>query len=1310
MESDARTVESAIDATFPIVGIGTSGGDLDACQNLLGHLPKDARLAVVVVQHLEATQASELPELLAKATPMRVVSASDGAHVLPGYVYVMPPNVDLLIRNGTLRVEPRARSPGLPLSIDRFFQSLAVDQTSRAVGVLLSDASSDGTLGLRAIQAAGGLTFAQDCTAEHDAMPNSAILAGCADFVRSPDGIARELANISSRGLLADGAGRTDTEQDLLRVLAALRKATGVDFAEYKHTQRRLLRRIQLNQCESLKEYADLVEQEPTEAAALGEDMLIHVTSFFRDAEVFDALKTQVFPRLVSHRASGAPIRVWVPGCSTGEEVYSIAIALLEFLSDVGADHPVKLFGTDLSETALEKARAAAYPESIAREVSPGRLQRFFVKAGTGYRIEQGIRDMCIFASHDVTRDPPFSNIDLVSCRNLLIYLGPALQSRVLPIFHYALTESGFLLLGAAENIGLHAGFTVVDGKHRIFGRSPLPSREGVDFAIRHPAVAGRRSVARPGPHATTQLEIQREADRAILSEYAPPGIVVTEDLVIVQFRGHTGAYLDPASGVATFDLLRMARDEMRLELRRAFDEARKTGKALRRRIELERGPIHVRIVPFKTAALQQTLYAVLFEEEPAPSASSATGAAAQEGEGDVERQLRDELAQTRSYLQSVIEQLEAGNEELKAANEEVVSSNEELQSTNEELQTAKEEAQAANEELTTVNREMMERNREAMRLNDDLTNVLTSVSLPIVLLGRDGRIRRFTPAAGKLLRLLPTNLAHPLGDVTPTLDVPDLTAIVANVLEHLTPMERNVRDTSGRWYSLTVRPYMTVDKRIDGAVVVLVDIDALKKGEQAIAAARDYAERIVDTLREGLLVLDERLEVRSANRSFCRHFRLSPEDVVGRPLARVGAGQWGDPALFAALERARGGATLDGLRLERDFPSLGRRVLLLNARRLEEVGAPYASSLLLAIDDVTEAVRTEETALRAMLSASAEPIVTTDAAGIIVFANRAAHAVYGYGPGELVGAPIEILVPERLRERHAAHRSEFLGALTARPMGRAGMSLVGRRKDGSEFPVEVALTPLQGVAGPIVVAFLSDISARKAGERRILEYQEKLRSMAFDAALLEDRERRRIAANLHDGVGQPLALAQNKIASARSSVGGELRATLEECVQLVQEAIARTRSLTFDLSPPILYDLGLEPALRWLAEQIEKRYGIRVEFAGDTELKVGPEAAAIVFRSVRELLTNVSKHAGVSTAQVTLAQSSDGVSVVVDDPGVGFDSKDKGGAGFGLFSVREQIERLGGSMDVHSALQKGTRVTLVVPSSRRPSGREPSP
>ncbi len=1234
------------------------------------------------------------------------------------HVYVVPPDADLGIKAGKLTLTPRRLSAGLHLPIDRFFEALARDRGGQALGVVLTGTGYDGTLGVRAIKSEGGLTFAQDATSEHRSMPESAIASGCVDFVLPPEGIARELIRLGERAAAAAPPGDDAAFQ---RVLAALSRASGIDFAHYKHStlRRRVERRVLIKGLPGLRDYAERVERDPDEARALGDEVLIHVTSFFRDPEVFDAVKALVLPKLLEKRPPDSPLRVWVPGCSTGEEVYSLAMAITEFLEETRqAAVPLKLFGTDISASSIDTARAARYPVGIERDVSPERLARFFTRLEGAYQIRKDLRDLCVFALQDATRDPPFPSMDLVSCRNLMIYLGAPLQDRLLPVFHYALKEPGFLLLGSAESARSFPGFTELDAKSRIFARTSAAPRLLFDFSGHRPLEP--TSEARHPARQPAQ-DVHREADRLILAEYAPPGVVVTDDLAIIQFRGKTGAYLEPTPGVASFDLLRMVREELRVPLRQALDQARaRQTPVLISGIPLlfETGlrQVSLEVLPFRVASSPQQFFAVLFRE-PAEVAAQTTAQALPAPEALPAGPAGQELASTRDYLQTVIERLEASNEELKAANEEIVSANEELRSTNEELQMAKEELQATNEELGTVNDEMRVRNAEATRLNDNLTNVLSSVAIPIVLLGRDARVRQFTPAAAKVFHLIASDIGRPLSDIKPLLPAPELTRMIADALQRLGTVESTVRDDEGRWHQLTVRPYVTLDNRIDGTVVTAIDVDAATRAAQLLDEARRYAESVIDTVRECLVVLDGELRVRSANRAFLQMFDANRAPVEGRRLDELVLGQLNLTALRTQLAALGAQDRLEGVRVEVDLETTGRRVFLLNARRIEK--SPLT---LLALDDVTERERARlaaaqaEVGFRAMLTTAAAAILMSDSSGRIVFANQLAARVFGYTPAELLELGIEALVPERLRSGHARLRAQFIVAPSARAMA-AGRELCGLRKDGSEFPLEIVLSSMPHDGDLLVVSFITDISARKEAEKKLLDHQTRLQQMAFDAALAEEKGRRRIAADLHDRIGQALALAQIKLSEARGRIADGPRDAVDEAVALLAQSINDTRTLIFDLSPPVLYDLGLKEALAWLAEDVEKRHGIRVEIADDGSDKPLDDAtASLVFRSIRELLMNVFKHARSPNANVALKRAGDHLEVVVEDKGVGFDMSAAGasGSGFGLFSVREQISRLGGTVEVASAPEQGTLVRLRVPlleggpAQRGPEGAIP--
>ena len=734
-----------------------------------------------------------------------------------------------------------------------------------------------------------------------------------------------------------------------------------------------------VNHAAGIADYVTLVESSPAEAKALYEDILIHVTSFFRDPETFAALAALVFPPIVEGRPAGKAIRIWVPGCSTGEEVYSLAIALLEFLGERGIDLPVKLFGTDVSDAVVARARAGLFGPHITADVSPERLRRFFVPEGDSYQISKAVRDLCVFARQDATRDPPFSKLDLISCRNVLIYLGPVLQGRVLPVFHYALDEGGFLLLGRAEAVGSARDlFSVVNARQGIHLRKSVPSRPQFDGLGDRRATDGRIAGTRlAAVSSATGPDVVREADRLVLAR-APAGVVIDESMSILQFRGDTGPYLTPAAGVPTHDLLKMAREGLLPELRSAIEEARRLDVSVSRkgvRVNAEDGwrEADLEVLPIRLPNTSKRCLLVHFERASVPGAPAAprsTKAPAavreipEDGAARV-AQIERELASTKEYLQSIINDQQATTEEVESANEEILSSNEELQSTNEELQTAKEELQATNEELLTVNEELQHRNRDAILLSDDLTNLLTSVSIPIVMLGRDLRIRRFTPAAGRLLNLISTDTGRPITDIAPRLRLPELEQILTQVVSTLVPFEREVQDRNDRWHVLSIRPYRTLDDKIDGAVLSLIDIDATKRSEQRQAAALDYAESIVTSVREPLVVLDAGLRVRTANTAFHHAFSTELSELVGQPFLTIREGSWNKPDLGAKLAAVvEQGVPFENLAAAVDLPVVGLRKVLMNARPVSGTDGDE-KLVLLAIEDVTERQREHEEKLQ---------------------------------------------------------------------------------------------------------------------------------------------------------------------------------------------------------------------------------------------------------------------------------------------------------------------------------------------------------
>ncbi|MCK0506504.1 chemotaxis protein CheB [Aromatoleum anaerobium] len=944
----------ALPAAFPIVGIGASAGGLEAFNEFLDHLAPDLGMAYVLVQHLDPKHHSILASLLAGRTHMPVSEAGDGMRVERDHVYVIPPNTNLAILGGVLHLMPPAETRAPQLTVDYFLRSLAQDQGSRAIGVILSGAASDGVTGMKMIKTEGGITFAEDQdSARYSSMPEAAIASGCVDFVLPPAEIARELARLAGRVAAtpreAPAVPPAD-ERHLDKLFILLRRRTGVDFAQYKHTtiHRRIQRRMLVHRLDRLADYVRLLQERPTEIDTLYNEILINVTAFFRDPAVFDALAREILPRIIERCAGGGdPIRIWVPGCSTGEEPYSIAMALLECLDEAGVHLPIQIFATDIDTHAINTARAGVFPDNIAADVSPARLARHFTHDEQGYLISKQIRDMCLFAKQNVVKDPPFSRLDLISCRNLLIYLGPVLQKKVLALFHYALKPAGFLLLGSAETIGKHADmYRTLDTKHKIYVKKALAATLQLDFSA---PLSSSFSVAEPAAHERAAplagRDLSKAVDRLLMKRYCPASVVINEQMDIVQFRGQTGEFLEPAPGEASFNLLRMARGALAMELREIVGEAFRTRAGTRKEgIALRRGDetllVEVEVSPLESAA--PGFFLVVFRAT--PGTSLATGSASAPGAQHEERlaRLEHELATTREYLQSVIEQDETINEELRSANEEILSSNEELQSTNEELETAKEELQSVNEELSTVNEELETRNRELSQLNNDLSNLLGSVNVPIVILGTDLRIRRYTPLAGKHLNLDDRDIGRTIGDIELGIRVPDLPKRITQVIDTVTVQEIEGQARDGRWYSIRVRPYKTIESRLEGAVVAFVDIDDTKRALQMAQEARDYAQGIVNAVRHPLLVLDKNLKVVSANPAFLDTFRVAPLETVGNLLYHLGNGQWGIPRLRKALEGVcTHGEGFEDFVVEHDFEAIGRRRVRISGRPIDAASGP---------------------------------------------------------------------------------------------------------------------------------------------------------------------------------------------------------------------------------------------------------------------------------------------------------------------------------------------------------------------------------
>ncbi len=1105
-ETEVEDSESSSAQECDVVGIGASAGGLEAFGELLNALPDDTGMAFVLIQHLDPRHASALAGLLGQRTRLPVVEASDGTVVRPNRVYVIPPNAKMTISKGVLTLTPRPDIGERYMPIDSFLYSLAKDRKENAIGVILSGAATDGTLGLKAIKSEGGITFAQDESARFDGMPRSAISGGAVDFILPPEEIAREVAAIAHHpyrtGREVAGFRESSAFQKILRLLNT---TVGVDFSQYKPNTllRRMERRIVLQKAGNPDQYLQILQQNPEEVRALSEDLLISVTEFFRDPPVFEALKSEVFPAILRQRKTSEAIRVWIPGCSTGEEVYSIAICLLEYLQDAGVNFPIHVFGTDVSQRSIQKARAGIFSPSNLTMLSPERLKRFFVEVNAGYQITRQVRDRCIFALQNLAADPPFSRMDLISCRNLLIYLGSGLQQRVINTLCHSLQPNGFLLLGSTEApVGLTECFAAYDSQHRLYVRKPWTERREFELPTRVATFPIFKQDENPAAGSTKKPEggplvpLQKHVERFLLAQYAPPSVVIDENFRIIEFRGNVGPYLAPHAGEADLNLFRMFREDIGLHLGAALEQARQKNMGIRLEgIQVSYGgpqTIAIAVTPLATGGLGRH-FLIAFESGPNPQAEAGGPAppetAAKPSEPTDTRgrvsQLETELASTRRYLQTVIE-------ELRSANEEAQSTNEELLSSNEELQTAKEELQASNEELQTLNVEMEGRNAELKVLTDDLLNLLTSLQTPILMLDGSLRIRRFTQVSEKLLNLIATDIGRPVSDLKPRINVPHLDDVIRQVADTLTPDEREVQDQEGRWYSLRVRPYRTSENRIEGAVLQLIDIDQLKKTLEDVRYARDYASAIVETIREPLIVLDPELRVEAANRAFFQTFRTSPEESLKRSVYEVAGGQLGFPKLRDLLGLVAGkDSSIEDVEIERDFERIGRRTILLNARRIEQDGR--TGRILLAFEDITERKRAAEARYRRLFETAKDGMLIADAeTGEITDANPYFKALFGYGHEDLVGRKVWETEPLRGAPDVKSTLERVRGQEVARIP-----DLLLKSKSGRAIHVEVVANEYAEGERRVVQFNIRDITERKRFERQ-LQHTQKLESLGL--------------------------------------------------------------------------------------------------------------------------------------------------------------------------------------------------------------------
>jgi two-component system, chemotaxis family, CheB/CheR fusion protein len=906
------------DKGFPIVGIGASAGGLAALEAFFSAMPVDADpgMAFVVVQHLAPDHKSLLTDLIRRRTRMQVFEVQDGLAVQPNCAYIIPPNRDMAFLNGTLQLIEPSAPRGQRLPIDFFFRSLAQDQRERSICIVLSGTGSDGTLGVRAIKGEGGMAAQNPASTEYDGMPRSAIATGLIDYELPPAEMPAQLvayvAHAFGRSALPAAGPAPKSENALKKIFVLLRAQTSHDFSQYKLNtiNRRIERRMAVHQIESLHDYVKYLQQTPAEVEALFRDLLIGVTNFFRDPEAFQAVEEQIIPKLFAGVPPGGQIRVWCPGCSTGEEAYSLAILLTERQQMVKRSFKVQVFATDIDSQGIAAARAGLFPASIAADISQQRLARFFVAEpdGTAYRIHKSIRDMLVFSEQNVVRDPPFSRLDLVSCRNLLIYMSGDLQRKLVPLFHFALNPGGYLFLGTSETVGEFSDlFSMVNRKSKLYRRKEDSRRSPLlgisNFPPSWTATRDQATRTSGTPGGPGRRPLRESMEQALLEQMAPAAALVDAHSNILYLHGRTGLYLEPMPGEAGVNnILKMAREGLRRELATALhkvatsaDAVYSPGLRVKTNGHFTMVNLSVRRVPPGAGEIYEgPLYLVVFEETQPLAAEKPVQpdvhAIASEAEGDARVEaLTQELRMTEEYLQTANEQLETTNEELKSSNEEMQSVNEELQSTNEELETSKEELQSVNEELATVNAELQTKVTDLSRANNDMNNLLAGTGIGTIFVDHQFRIMRFTPAATRIINLIMTDVGRPVNHILSNLVGYDrLMADVKGVLDSLAAKEIEVQTQAGEWYSMRILPYRTLDNVIDGVVISFVDIARAKKAQEALRESQEKNREILESITDAFLSLDDNQVVRYFNPAAERMLDRKASEVIGRRLFDV--------------------------------------------------------------------------------------------------------------------------------------------------------------------------------------------------------------------------------------------------------------------------------------------------------------------------------------------------------------------------------------------------------------------------------------
>ena len=1298
--------------SFPVVGIGASAGGLSAFKKFFSHMPADSGMAFVLVPHLAPTHESLMVELLARQTTMPVCEAADGMPIEPNRVYIIPPNKYLAIAEGRLQLSTPAKNHGAQTAIDFFFRSLAAEKHERAIGVILSGTSSHGTLGLKEIKLVGGMVMAQQPeTAEYDQMPRSAIATGLVDFVLPPEQMPDALVEYAHHpyvnGNLEPTAEEAAREQ-LGRVLAVLKARTKYDFRSYRKNMllRRVQRRMGLCHIEQIQDYLDYLRENPDEVTKLYKDLLIGVTGFFRDPEAFQVLQERVIPDLIERSGrsdsnlspavsakygpmDSAPprtIRVWTPACATGEETYTLAMLFIEQFTEAKHMADIQIFATDIDEQALETARQGIYSDNSTAEISPERLRRFFVKTDQDHwQVTKQLRESITFAPQNLMSDAPFSKLDLISCRNLLIYLEPEVQAKVIRLFHFALAEDGYLLLGPSESIGREVDlFEPVSKKWRVFRRLGPVRRDLVEI----PSVAAEERRRPRIPYSespqTPANGFKELMQSLILSEYAPASVLINRKHEILCVLGPLVNYLEFPPGEITKDLLAMARPGLRTKLRAAIHKAVRSGASVtdsdaRVKRNGDYASCSITVKPITEPKDAAGLLLVTFADcagvgritNPSDSSTHATA----DEESDLLQHLEHELKSAREDLQSTIEEYESSNEELKASNEEVMSMNEELQSANEELESSKEELQSLNEELSTVNNQLQDKVEELDKSNSDLTNLMTSSDVVpddkreealayVALLNRDETVPAFeTRRLTKDGRVLDVRL----------------TATIC-------------RGERGRPIGVATTERDITEQNRDAAELKILNESLEQRVAEKTQEVKLLAEAMAN-LGEGVMITTDHLnwpgpQIVYVNDALCQITGYTAEELIGHT-----------PRILQGLRTDR--ATIKQLRSELSE----KRSHLCELVNYRKDGTTYDAELFItplfdadgthsnfiAIHrDISQRkqderrLRESEERLRTILNAAADAIITIDQRGIIDGVNSASENMFGYTADELIGQNVKVLMPAPYCDEHDGYIARYLETGQARIIG-IGRDVTGRRKDGSTFPISLSVSEVDHLG--LFTGIIRDISDRRKLQKQILE--------------IAAEGERRIGHELHDNTQQQLTglgLLAQSLADALTQESNQRANMAARLAKGIRESANHVHMLSRGLVPVEVDAEGLRSALSELAARVAEQYGIRCDFqcAGAVEMSDNFQATHL-YRIAQEAVNNAIKHGQASRIDISLTGVDEGISLKVLDDGIGISLQRPPGPGMGLQIMDYRASLIGATVQVAPGPDGGTLVNCTI-------------